>query len=240
MQNRYAGNIGDFAKYGLLRAVRGRKRLGVAWYLHPDAGPESDGGRKAIAYLRQPEEWRRLDPELLEAMKNLVDNGLRSVEEVRKSGILGDAVLAAQPLDIAGVRIRDRAQWRRRWFERVRERLSGCDLVFADPDNGLFPDHCFEPTRKEHAKRIPLAEAQALAKGRTAVIYHHNTRSRGTHDEEIRWWMDQLPGCTCAWYWRRWSNRTFFIIHPDAEMECLLKRFAKRWTGCGRLIPKDP
>ena len=44
MQNRYTGDIGDFAKYGLLRAIRGRMRLGVAWYLHPGAGPDGDGG----------------------------------------------------------------------------------------------------------------------------------------------------------------------------------------------------
>ena len=30
MQNRYVGDVGDFAKYGLLRAIVGRKRLGVA------------------------------------------------------------------------------------------------------------------------------------------------------------------------------------------------------------------
>ena len=29
MQNRYTGDIGDFAKFALLRAIRARKRLGV-------------------------------------------------------------------------------------------------------------------------------------------------------------------------------------------------------------------
>lgn len=43
MQDRYTGDIGDFVKYGLLRAIRGRKRLGVAWYLHPDGGREGNG-----------------------------------------------------------------------------------------------------------------------------------------------------------------------------------------------------
>lgn len=36
MQNRYVGDIGDFAKYGLLWALSPQKRLGVAWYLYPD------------------------------------------------------------------------------------------------------------------------------------------------------------------------------------------------------------
>ena len=33
MQDRYTGDIGDFAKYGLLRALEAGHRLGVAWYL---------------------------------------------------------------------------------------------------------------------------------------------------------------------------------------------------------------
>ena len=45
MQNRYVGDIGDFGKYGLLRAHFGRKyqiplRLGVVWYLFPDEPPK--------------------------------------------------------------------------------------------------------------------------------------------------------------------------------------------------------
>ena len=60
MQDRYVGDIGDFAKYGLLRAIRNGRRLGVAWYLHPDQGPEGDGGH--IQYLSRPGEFEKLDP----------------------------------------------------------------------------------------------------------------------------------------------------------------------------------
>ena len=47
--------------------------------------------------------------------------------------------------------------------------------------------------------------------------------------------MSRIPGCTFAWYWRRWSNRTFFIINPDPEMECRVDRFVERWRGAGEL-----
>ena len=53
MQNRYTGDIGDFAKYGLLRALSKGKRLGVAWYLYPDEEDNTDG--RHIDYLQQPE-----------------------------------------------------------------------------------------------------------------------------------------------------------------------------------------
>ena len=28
--------------------------------------------------------------------------------------------------------------------------------------------------------------------------------------------MDQLQGCTCAYYWKPFSQRTFFVINSDA------------------------
>ena len=45
MQDRYAGDVGDFMKFGLLRAVSGGVlplRLGVNWYL---TGDESNARR---------------------------------------------------------------------------------------------------------------------------------------------------------------------------------------------------
>ena len=232
MQDRYVGDVGDFVKYGLLRAIRGTKRLGVAWYLHPNAGPAGDG--RHIAYLQHPDGWRHLDPELFDALKELTGDR-RSVANIQQSGILGDAAFAADRLVVAGVKARDRDRWRHQWFDRIKRDLAGCDLVFADPDNGLVPNDRFRPTRLENAKRIPIAEAMALAEGRTAVIYHHNSRRRGGHLNEIRWWKNQLPDGTMAYYWRRASNRTFFIINPDDEIRRRLQEFVDRWGDRGQL-----
>ena len=243
MRDRYVGDIGDFAKYGLLRAIGKEKRLGVAWYLcveneapRVDSEEVSTGDGRHTAYLKRRKEWRHLDPDLFGVLKTLVDGNRRSVAEIEKSGILGSADFAREPLDVTRVAVRDRRNWRYAWFEQVQKELSACDLVFADPDNGLYPDERFNPGRKENAKRIPLHEAVALAEGRTAVIYHHNSMLRGGHIQEIRTWMSRLPGCTYAWYWRRWSNRTFFILNPDPEIERLLKDFAERWRQGGVLL----
>lgn len=244
MQDRYAGDVGDFAKYGLLRALSKGKRLGIAWYLHPDAGPVGDG--RHTDYLRRCSEFRHLDCQLFDAMNQLVSGRDRSVRSVEQSGILQDAVFAGDRLEIKAIKIRDRCCWRRQWFDRLKKALAECNMVFADPDNGLFPDPCsksshkgFRPTRQESAKRIPLSEAAALAEGRTAVIYHHNGRQRGRHKEEIRFWMSRLADCSYAYYWRRWSNRTFFVLNPDDEIECRLLRFAERWHRCGCLLPRE-
>ena len=234
MQDRYAGDIGDFVKYGLLRAIGGGKRLGVAWYLHPNAGPSGDGSH--TEFLSKPEEFRHLDSELFDQLRGLRSSGTPSVELVEKTGILENAVFARDPLDISVIKVRDRIYWRRQWFEQVRGQLIDCDLVFADPDNGLFPDDKFKHTQKVSAKRIPLAEAMALAEGRTAIFYHHNTRTPGGHRKEIQNWMSQLKGCSYAYYWRRWSNRTFFIVNPDREIEYYLRTFETRWSSYGDLL----
>lgn len=234
MQDRYVGDIGDFAKYGLLRAISEGRNLGVAWYLHPDSGPVGDG--RHTQYLKRHQEWRHLDCKLFDDLKHIIGLKQRSVAEVQERHILGDAVFADERLDIENVPIRCRKNWRRTWFDRVKEKLADCDLVFADPDNGLASESNFSPTRKLSAKSIPVCEAKALADGSTAVIYHHNTRRKGGHCNEIGHWMSELPGCTRAWYWRRWSNRTFFIINPDDRMGRQLEEFARRWNMCGRLL----
>ena len=103
MQDRYTGDIGDFAKYGLLRAIKGRKRLGVAWYLHPDAGPDGDGSH--TEYLEDPaqhQRWHHLDPQLFETLEKLLRDDNRSVQAMQRSGVLGDAAFADERLDVSG------------------------------------------------------------------------------------------------------------------------------------------
>ncbi len=240
MRNNYVGDIGDFAKYGLLRTLACGKRLGVAWYLRTDSDPSGSNDGRHTDYLMRPEEWRHLDPELFDELGKLVRDGRRTVKAVAESGLLGDATFAAEPLDISPVLHGDRERWRREWFERTRAKLRDCDLVFADPDNSLYPDDGFRYRRKESAKRIPPSEVRALADGRPAVIYHHNTRARGGHHQEIRKWIGQLPHGTLAYYWRRWSNRTFFIVNPDAEIKRRFKTFEGRWAGTGETVRDGP
>ena len=235
MQNQYTGDIGDFAKYGLLRAIKGKRRLVVAWYLHPDERSSNDG--RFTQYLDDPRTWRDLDPQLFDTLGRIVRSGKRSVGAVQASGILGNAKFMSEPLDITAIPIRKRSDWRRDWFERVVRRLGDRDLVFADPDNGLYPDADFCPTQKESAKRIPLYEAKTLAQAqRPVVIYHHNTRRKGGHHKEIEYWMEQLPGCAHAYYWRRWSNRTFFVLNAGEDIHNRLVAFAERWKPHGELI----
>ena len=119
--------------------------------------------------------------------------------------------------------------WRKQWFENGLNYLQNCDLVFADPDNGLCDDDRYKCGQKASWKRIPLKEVSAVAKDRTAIIYHHNTRYKGGHEQEIRDWCDKLESDTIALRWRARSNRTFFIINPKSDVISSAQEFCKDW-----------
>jgi hypothetical protein len=174
MQDRYTGDIGDYVKYGLLRALSHGRKLGVAWYLFPDEDHNSDG--RHTDYLDNAKRWQACDPGLFDSLGSIVKTGRRQVSDIEASAIFGEATFSSQRLDASNLPLHERSAWRRQWFQGVAASLAQCDLVFADPDNGLCEDDKFNPGRIKDWKRIPLSEARALAEGRTAIIYHHNTR----------------------------------------------------------------
>ena len=79
MQDCYVGDVGDFVKYGLLRALSDGKRLGVAWYLRtdPDTTKADDGSH--TTYLQQPEKWRHLDPVVFDGTGSVFDSRTANV-----------------------------------------------------------------------------------------------------------------------------------------------------------------
>lgn len=227
MQDRYAGDIGDYVKLALLRAVGTGRRLGIAWYLYPDESHNGDG--RHTRYLQQPEKWRWLDPELFDALGNIVD-GARSVRAIEKTSVLS-ATFHSEPMASARLHWKERSAWRSTWFSQVGQMLDSADLVFADPDNGLVDD---DPRRRNRAifgKQMPLSEARALAKGRPAIVYHHNTRRPGGHDVEVDHWLGELGQGTLAIRATSHSCRTFFVLNPDHDMRKRVEDFCARWSG---------
>ncbi|WP_432447838.1 hypothetical protein [Aliiroseovarius marinus] len=229
MQNRYVGDVGDFAKYSFLNAMSEGRQLGVAWYLFPDEAHNGDGSH--ISYLERADEWRSKDPQVFDALRAIVNSGERSVSGLQNSGALQAAVYADEVLDFTSASHTRREQWRREWFARTADRLKHCDLVFCDPDNGLYPDRRYKHCNKQMWKRQPLEEAVFLSAGRPAVFYHHNTRFVGGHEAEIRHWMQQLVA-SFAVRARAFSSRTFFVVNADEGM----RRRAEVW--CKRFGPK--
>ena len=92
MEDRYVGDVGDFGKYGLLKAlclpskVSGdyNLSLGVVWYLVPD---ESKDG-KLTSYLKDSSKnlgfYRSCDPGLYDSLRDIVCGRPRCVSAIRK------------------------------------------------------------------------------------------------------------------------------------------------------------
>ena len=226
LQNRYAGDVGDYVKLALLRALAPELKLGVAWYLYPDEGHNSDG--RHISYLRYPSQWRHLDPDLFDGLSHVVATS-RSVTAIERAQLV-DATFAREPLNHALHPPGARSAERTAWFSRLLERMSDREIVFADPDNGLTDDDPTRRARPTFGKHLPLAEARALADGRCAVIYHHNSRFKGGHDAEVDHWRRKLGGSTVAIRATAFSCRTFFIVNGSTTILERAARFTERWS----------
>ncbi len=111
--------------------------------------------------------------------------------------------------------------------------LRAADIVFADPDNGLVDSNPLRRSRKPFGKQMPLSEARALADGRTAIVYHHNTRRPGGHEAEVNHWVEQLGEGPMAIRVTVYSCRTFFVLNPTREIAHRVATFCKRWANHG-------
>ena len=242
MQNRYTGDIGDFAKYSLLRALSCGSKLGVAWYLFPDEEEKKDG--RHTDYLCNEKKWRDFDRETFDHLKKIVTSGHRSVRAVESSDLLADAVFSGRNLDFHGCKLHEQGAWRMKWFRKTRRDLEDCDLVFADPDNGLIEQESFRPGHRRHGKGIPECEIAALSEGgRSVILYHHNSRRKGGHAGEIWHWQrrleERLGSRTCAVRWRFMSPRTFFIVNCDGELERRARKWCSRWEDDDKVLFVD-
>lgn len=226
MQDRYAGDVGDFVKLGLLRALSPGRRLGVAWYRFPNESHNEDG--RHTTYLDQAEKYKHLDPTLFDHLRNVVKDA-RSINSLLP--VLNLPISFDQTVDSSTVVPQERRDWRVAWFRRAKDRLSTCDLVFADPDNGIVDDDDRRKGRSKFGKQMPLAEVQGFAQGRCAVIYHHNTRRPGGHDVEVDHWLKEIGMPSLAVRATAFSPRTFFVLNPSKEIELRTQEFCQRWTS---------
>ena len=239
MQDKYVGDIVDFVKYGLLRVLSPGFKLGVAWYLFPDSSKKDDGER--LRYLRAPKKWRSRDPELFDKLKEIVQKKQRKVATIEKSALLPkDTRYASERLYFNG-KLNKNYEWRKQWFSRVKEELSGCNLVFVDPDNGLYEEERFKYGKREFWKRLPFREALDLAEGRTAILYHYFHRNK-KHKSQAQDWLKEfkkLGKDVCVIWWHGRGSvvaQLFFIVNPKPSINAKLQEFVEGWKPNAELV----
>lgn len=155
MQNRYVGDVGDFGKYHLLKALCSGEdeglalSLGIVWYLVPDDSHNDDG--KHIRYLGTTASnlarFRKGDSLLYDSLADIVKAGKRDVALIREKKVLpANTIYYEAVLSFDGIsnnspseRLK-RINYRNEWVKGAVDATENCDVVFVDPDNGLQVD----------------------------------------------------------------------------------------------------
>lgn len=153
----------------------------------------------------------------------MVTSGRRSTAALADAGVLTTGTcFFGDPLDFtvllsgAGGAGSRRAR-RRSWLGRALAATAACQLIFADPDNGIRPAGHREPSHRAKAvKHAYLDELAAFAqRGQSLVVYHHADRSATVDQQARRGLTDLTRGVPmqpiAAVRACRGSNRLFLI-----------------------------
>ena len=232
MQNHYVGDIGDYLKLSILRALSPRYRLGVAWWLFPDEAHTGDG--RHVGYLNRPDQWRHFDPELFDALRRVVSSGRRNVRALQASHLIPGATYADDLIPNSGP-IAQRLSARRAWLAGVERTLEGANILFLDPDNGLEPAG-FRPTALKSGKSIMLSELRELARpGRCLIVYHHQSRRSGGHYAEMEHCAARLRASGFATIdalrARPYSPRLYFLLDAPTDIRHRAEAIEQHWEG---------
>jgi hypothetical protein len=227
MQDRYAGDVGDFLNFALLRLLVASSDLllGIIWYRVPDERHNGDGRHNG--YLdpdnRIGRHLRSLDPDLHHRLREVVRTG-RSIESVERSGALpAGTTTFGEPVGA------DRADW----SDRASAATEVCDVVFLDPDNGIRrSDHpsALRGTRSE--KHAYLDELRPFVeRGQSVIVYHHADRSAPVYEQAQRRLADVAEeldidplGAVRA---SRGSCRLFLVLPSEDHREHFTTRFER-------------
>lgn len=237
IQDRYTGDVGDFGKYGLLKALCGTDfKLGVIWYLVPNENHNNDG--KHTAYLKEKNQgkFRPCDSELYDKLKNIVTEGSRKVDSIKEFKVLPEnTVYYAKPLtfkDMPGNSLRaieQRISMRKQWLDEALIATSSCDIVFLDPDNGLDVSST-KPYQSKGPKYVYFNELIPFVnRDQSIVIYQHLSRN-GSALEQIEYRLSQISALfkedlePWALQYHRGTARAFLIVPNKKHRNLLYSR----------------
>jgi len=199
------------------------RRLAVCWYL-TGAGDSLEGNGKHFDYLRRPDEFRHLAPDLYDRL--LVFAGRRDgladpLTALQGSGVLENTVFIRQEVP-------QKASLRPLWVERLVNSAHGAKLVCLDPDNGI-------EGRRLTNKHVALAEIAALRrKDRALVVSHHQSGRKA----EVKYLADRMKSLGFNVVeivrLRLVTSRLYVLLDQDAAMAELTATFIRKWGNLAR------
>ncbi len=171
MQDRYAGDIGDFGKFALLKAIQEQGlAVGVNWYKVEDLASEkkADGSYKnRDGEIQISPVLRSCDEKLADILTNISGRPERSIAALEKAGIIPGAIYYNDAVTV---------QERDEWHQRALQKLNGAEIVFLDPDNGLLVKSV-GPKSAKSVKYVIYEEVwEYLEHKKSVLIYNHRCR----------------------------------------------------------------
>lgn len=218
MQDRYAGNIGDFGKLALLRCLMEGRRLAVCWYLTNGERDDERNGR-SFDYLTRPGEFRHLAPDIFDALSTISAQscvGSRNVAALEASGLLPGAVFhrteVPRPLAL-----------RRQWGDELVTAVGDADLVFLDPDNGIQGNRL-------SPKHVALSELAALRKQNRMIVFAQRQTGRRSQISLLagRLWSLGFTRIELVRF-RLIASRFYVVADHDQVWVERIGEFARKW-----------
>ena len=226
MQNRYAGDVGDFGKLGMLRCIESCGiKIGVNWYLVEDESHNQDG--KHVGYLRD-NKFIGLDEELRNALNSLVVNNRRSINNIEKLQLLQSDIYYNDVLKAVNGSVKElRSDWHKEGLSKLRD----AELVFMDPDNGLLPPSVSAGSVKS-IKYVTKDEiVDYYQAGYSVVFYSHRTREKLNtylHRFDELFNSEQIKGVTITGIsFKRGTVRDYFFVLHEEHKERVIKGIEK-------------
>ena len=247
MQDRFVGDIGDFGKYGQLRALTGiwpeaepRLSLGVVWCV-PDEQtiaktPKGHGQSLGYLFNEATREWfRDCDPDLFDYLKELVCSQQRTLRALDQKSVLGDAVFY-------GENIPRNRNARQEWLNGAMRKVNGRDVVFVDPDIGLASPKMEEDAKKgklSSSKHLYFDEVRLLLEqkeGRTLIAYQQYAYTQKDREMQMQQWREATQNFSGSPRVLSTSQRAFIILPApdhapiiDKRLHALTDRWGERF-----------
>ncbi|MCK7612352.1 hypothetical protein [Roseibium sediminicola] len=227
MKHQYVGDINDYRKYALLRALSadGKNRIGVCWMLTPPDG-SSDGGK--LAYLQQANRYRHFDPTLFDILAHsAAEPDQRRLQTIEDSDAISGAAYFNDILP-------DDRVGRASFMTRCSSQFRNADLVFFDPDNGL--EVSLPKGRKNSSKYLYLDEVAAFYDhGKSLLIYQHFPRiERSTFMAQRAEQLRSVAGDCAIWAFTTAHVVFFLLVHPESPARLAIAVM----EACERLKPE--
>ena len=231
MQDRYAGDIGDFGKFGMLRALAYVGfSIGVNWYKFetPERELSVNDGMKLI-----PDKLTNCDSLLADTLRGISTSPGRSIKALEHAELIPNAQYYSRTVPLKG---------RPGWHENALRTLEGSDLVFLDPDNGLLVKSVSKRSYKSPKYTFYEEVADYIARGQSVVVYNHRSRKKPAiyFDEIYGKLLAAVPDACgiSAITFPRGSVRDYFAISASPAHEARItytfhRLFEGKWGDSG-------